>query len=178
MCGIIGCVGRGDETLDTLVHGLTKLEYRGYDSAAVALANTVSTCANTRRKVRLREARRIGRSRAVGIGHTRWSTHGPATDENAHPHQDCTGDVAVVHNGIIENYQSLRDELVSAGHTFTSDTDTEVVPHLIEDALEAGADPEDAVRETVDRLREAMPSPLSLPAVTRYLPRETTRRSC
>jgi len=154
MCGIIGCVGRGDETLDTLVHGLSKLEYRGYDSAGVALANNhLDLCKHSGKIADLREAlsdRTL--SGSVGIGHTRWSTHGPPTDENAHPHQDCTGDVAVVHNGIIENYQSLRDELVSAGHTFTSDTDTEVVPHLIEDALEAGADPEDAVRETVDRL--------------------------
>ncbi|RKS84113.1 glutamine--fructose-6-phosphate transaminase [Haloarcula quadrata] len=154
MCGIIGCVGRGDETLDTLVHGLSKLEYRGYDSAGVALANNhLDLCKHSGKITDLREAlsdRTL--SGSVGIGHTRWSTHGPPTDENAHPHQDCTGDVAVVHNGIIENYQSLRDELVSAGHTFTSDTDTEVVPHLIEDALEAGADPEEAVREAVDRL--------------------------
>ncbi|WP_324665329.1 glutamine--fructose-6-phosphate transaminase (isomerizing) [Haloarcula sediminis] len=154
MCGIIGCVGRGDETLDTLVHGLSKLEYRGYDSAGVALAgDRVSLCKKSGKIDDLRTALESATlSGSVGIGHTRWSTHGPPTDANSHPHQDCQGDVAVVHNGIIENYQSLRDELVAAGHTFTSDTDTEVVPHLIEDALAAGAEPEDAVRQAIAQL--------------------------
>jgi len=154
MCGIIGCVGRGSETLETLVHGLSKLEYRGYDSAGVAMADdTVSLCKTSGKIAELRSALdSASLSGSVGIGHTRWSTHGPPTDGNAHPHQDCHGDVAVVHNGIIENYQSLRDELVAAGHTFTSDTDTEVVPHLVETALESGADPEAAVREAVSRL--------------------------
>ncbi|QSG09832.1 glutamine--fructose-6-phosphate transaminase (isomerizing) [Halapricum desulfuricans] len=154
MCGIIGAVGRDDDTLDVLVHGLSKLEYRGYDSAGVALADeSVDICKQAGEIDELRaalEGRSIGGS--VGIGHTRWSTHGPPTDENAHPHQDCSGDVAVVHNGIIENYQQLRDELVSAGHTFRSDTDTEVVPHLVEEQLRGGADPEAAVRAALDRL--------------------------
>ncbi|QIO20889.1 glutamine--fructose-6-phosphate transaminase (isomerizing) [Haloarcula sp. JP-L23] len=154
MCGIIGCVGRGDETLDTLVHGLSKLEYRGYDSAGVAMANGGVDVVKTSGEIDDLRATLEGSALTgdVGIGHTRWSTHGPPTDANAHPHQDCTGDVAVVHNGIIENYQSLRDELVGAGHTFTSDTDTEVVPHLVEDALEAGVDPERAVRDAIARL--------------------------
>ncbi|MBX0297882.1 glutamine--fructose-6-phosphate transaminase (isomerizing) [Haloarcula nitratireducens] len=154
MCGIIGCVGRGDETLDTLVHGLSKLEYRGYDSAGVAMADdTIDICKASGEISDLKKALESARlSGSVGIGHTRWSTHGPPTDGNAHPHQDCHGDVAVVHNGIIENYQTLRDELVAAGHTFTSDTDTEVIPHLVEDELEAGRDPENAVRAALARL--------------------------
>ncbi|MFB6188655.1 MAG: glutamine--fructose-6-phosphate transaminase (isomerizing) [Halapricum sp.] len=154
MCGIIGAVGRGEDTLDVLVHGLSKLEYRGYDSAGVALASdAVDVCKKAGELDELREALQ-GRSvdGSVGIGHTRWSTHGPPTDANAHPHQDCSGDVAVVHNGIIENYQELRDELSSAGHTFRSDTDTEVVPHLIEAELRGGADPEAAVRAAIQRL--------------------------
>ncbi len=166
MCGIIGCVGRAD-TLDTLVHGLSKLEYRGYDSAGVALSGAgdggadgsddsngrldVVKCAG---KVDDLRSALEGRetSGPVGIGHTRWSTHGPPTDANAHPHVDCTGRVAVVHNGIIENYQALRDELSTGGHDFRSDTDTEVVPHLVEAGLRDGLDPEAAVRNAVGRL--------------------------
>ena len=155
MCGIIGCVGCGDGTLDTLMHGLSKLEYRGYDSAGVALVDdrSVSVVKKSGELDALREelaGTDVGGR--VGIGHTRWSTHGPPTDGNAHPHRDCTGGVAVVHNGIIENYQSLRDELAESGHEFRSDTDTEVVPHLIEASLESGADPEAAFREAISRL--------------------------
>jgi len=154
MCGIIGCVGRGEETLSTLLHGLSKLEYRGYDSAGVALGNgrvEVRKCAGEIEQLEdtVADAALEG---THGIGHTRWSTHGPPTDENAHPHLDCTGEVAVVHNGIIENYQALRDELFGAGHDFASDTDTEVVPHLIEDGLADGLDPEAAFRRAVARL--------------------------
>jgi glucosamine--fructose-6-phosphate aminotransferase (isomerizing) len=156
MCGIIGCVGRDDGTLETLVHGLSKLEYRGYDSAGVALTGPGTGLDICKRAGEIDDLRDglAGRtlSGTVGVGHTRWSTHGPPTDENAHPHMDCAGNVAVVHNGIIENYQPLRDELTRAGHTFTSDTDTEVVPHLIEDALEGGPDPEEAVRTAISRL--------------------------
>ncbi|SEO54897.1 glutamine--fructose-6-phosphate transaminase [Halorientalis persicus] len=154
MCGIIGCAGRDGETLDVLVHGLSKLEYRGYDSAGVALAGSdLDVCKTAGEIDDLRAAlEERSPSGSVGIGHTRWSTHGPPTDENAHPHLDCNREVAVVHNGIIENYQALRDELSTAGHEFRSDTDTEVVPHLIEDALADGADPEEAVREAIARL--------------------------
>jgi glucosamine--fructose-6-phosphate aminotransferase (isomerizing) len=156
MCGIIGCVGRGDRTLETLVHGLSKLEYRGYDSAGIALTGEgrqVDVCKCEGEIDDLRAAlAEVSPRGTVGVGHTRWSTHGPPTDANAHPHRDCTGDVAVVHNGIIENYQTIRDELAAAGHTFTSDTDTEVVPHLIEEALAEGHSPEAAVRQAVTRI--------------------------
>jgi len=154
MCGIIGCVGRREETLETLLHGLGKLEYRGYDSAGVALVGDGLTVCKAAGEIEdLREAvAERNLSGTVGIGHTRWSTHGPPTDGNAHPHVGCDGEVAVVHNGIIENYQSLRDRLVTAGHTFTSDTDTEVVPHLIEDRLADGLAPEAAFHAAVDEL--------------------------
>ena len=155
MCGIIGCVGRGGETLDALVHGLSKLEYRGYDSAGVTLGGeTLGVLKQAGEIDALRDAlgERPDLSGSVGIGHTRWSTHGPPTDNNAHPHLDCTGSVAVVHNGIIENYQELRDELAASGHEFESDTDTEVVPHLIESGLDSGANPETAFRAAIDRL--------------------------
>ena len=156
MCGIIGCVGREDGTLSTLLHGLSKLEYRGYDSAGVALVGDGSLRV-AKKAGKLDELRsvvddRTDLSGTVGIGHTRWSTHGPPTDGNAHPHRDCTGRVAVVHNGIVENYQTLRDELSASGHEFDSDTDTEVIPHLVEEHMEPGGDPETAFRDAVARL--------------------------
>jgi glucosamine--fructose-6-phosphate aminotransferase (isomerizing) len=166
MCGIIACAGCGDDTLDTLVHGLSKLDYRGYDSAGVALTGPGDeTVEVVKREGKLDALRRVLETAAadgvapagtVGMAHTRWSTHGPPSDANAHPHTDCSGRVAVVHNGIIENYQRLRDELEADGHEFRSETDTEVIPHLIESLLEGPeydhADPEPAIREAVARL--------------------------
>jgi len=156
MCGIIGCAGRDGETLEVLVHGLSKLEYRGYDSAGVALAGSENGVELRKTAGEIDELRAVLEEWApggtVGIGHTRWSTHGPPTDENAHPHVDCNREIAVVHNGIIENYQELRDELSTAGHEFRSDTDTEVVPHLIEAARQRGLDPEAAVRDAISQL--------------------------
>ncbi|MFW6318291.1 MAG: glutamine--fructose-6-phosphate aminotransferase, partial [Halorubrum sp.] len=152
MCGITARVGEGP-AIGELLSGLRNLEYRGYDSAGVA---TVTPDGINLVKYEgeidvLCDA--IDRSSvrgSTGIGHTRWSTHGPPTDANAHPHTDCLGRVAVVHNGIIDNYAELKTEL--SAHEFTSDTDTEVVPHLIEEFLSAGYGPEAAFRRTIDRL--------------------------
>ncbi|WP_332897178.1 glutamine--fructose-6-phosphate transaminase (isomerizing) [Haladaptatus sp. CMSO5] len=151
MCGIIGCVGREGETLDVLMNGLSKLEYRGYDSAGVALVNDdISVVKRQGELVNLEQAiQGTDLSGRLGIGHTRWSTHGPPNDRNSHPHQDCTGDVAVIHNGIIENYQTLRDELTDQGHEFQSDTDTEVVSHLIERNLDAGMTQKEAFYDAI-----------------------------
>ncbi|RQG97075.1 glutamine--fructose-6-phosphate transaminase (isomerizing) [Natrarchaeobius chitinivorans] len=154
MCGIIGHVGDGD-ALETLLTGLENLEYRGYDSAGVAVQNGSGIDVQKRSgKVDDLKASIDGVSLdgAVGIGHTRWSTHGPPTDENAHPHTDGTEDVAVVHNGIIENYAELKASLQEQGYEFTSDTDTEVIPHLIQSHLDAGLSNETAFRRAVDEL--------------------------
>ena len=134
MCGIVGYVGPRPAR-DIIIPGLEHLEYRGYDSAGLAVLDG-GAIAVERRSGRIEALKtavdgRFGDA-TTGIGHTRWATHGPPTQSNAHPHTDCTGTVAVVHNGIIENHRALRDELVSEGHAFASDTDTEVIAHLIE----------------------------------------------
>ncbi len=152
MCGIVGYVG-ADTALPVLTTGLENLEYRGYDSAGVALADGDVEVYKTAGEVDALEATLPETAEAHrGVGHTRWSTHGPPTDTNAHPHTDCTGEVAVVHNGIIDNYDALRRDLVAEGHDFESDTDTEVVPHLIESYLADGLAPQAAIEETVARL--------------------------
>ena len=155
MCGIVGILGQGP-VADLLVDSLKRLEYRGYDSAGVA---TLEGEHIERRRAegklrnleaRLKDAPLQGR---VGIGHTRWATHGKPTENNAHPH--ATERVAVVHNGIIENFRELRQQLESAGAHFTSDTDTEVVAHLVNSYLEQGQSPEQAVRLSLPQLRGA-----------------------
>lgn len=134
MCGIIGYIG-SREAVSILMEGLEKLEYRGYDSAGVAIPgeDNIEVIKKEGRLTALKDRlNRKNHHAGVGIGHTRWATHGKPSDENAHPHIDCTGKFAVVHNGIIENYLSLKEWLQWQGHTFRSQTDTEVLPHLIE----------------------------------------------
>jgi glucosamine--fructose-6-phosphate aminotransferase (isomerizing) len=160
MCGIIGVTG-GDDVMDVLLQGLERLEYRGYDSAGVVVQSGSELWrARAARGTRsLAELRRIAegarRQASSGIGHTRWATHGHPTEANAHPHVDCSGRVAVVHNGIIENYRELAAKLAADGHTFSSDTDTEVFAHLLEDELNAGASLAEAVRATLREIRGA-----------------------
>ena len=150
MCGIVGYVGER-EALPILSTGLSNLEYRGYDSAGVALVDDdIEVYKRSGEVSELQAALPEATTQTRGIGHTRWSTHGPPTDANAHPHTDEAGRVAVVHNGIIENYDRLREELSS--HTFSSETDTEVVPHMIEEELDAGRTPVDAVQAATARL--------------------------
>src|SRR5438309_11165604 len=136
MCGVVGYVGPKD-AVAVLRGGLTRLEYRGYDSAGVAVLNGRGV--ETRKLVgRIAALRDLLAQDPVhgtcGIGHTRWATHGAPTERNAHPHTDCQGSVAVVHNGIIENAELLRVRLEQAGHRFVTETDTETVAHLIEEA--------------------------------------------
>ncbi len=149
MCGIIGYVG-GAAGIDRVADGLRNLEYRGYDSVGVAAIDDGLTV--HKQEGRIDDLSLPSVESSCTIGHTRWSTHGEPTDENAHPHTDCTGQVAVVHNGIISNYDRLKAELRDRGHVFESDTDTEVVPHLVEEGLAEGCELPVAVRRAVDRL--------------------------
>jgi len=152
VCGIVGYTG-GREVCPILVDGLRRLEYRGYDSAGVAILSDerIEVCKATG-KLSVLESVLIDNSPngVLGIGHTRWATHGRPSDENAHPHSDCTGSIVVVHNGIIENYLPLKTQLIANGHKFVSETDTEVIAHLVEEAYQG--DLAEAVRSTVLRL--------------------------
>lgn len=158
MCGIVGYVGPRDAT-PIILEGLKRLEYRGYDSAGLAVVQADGTI-GVRREVgklaRLVELVAVEPvSGQVGVGHTRWATHGEPSRRNAHPHVGATGQVAVVHNGIIENFVPLRQELEAEGRRFASETDTEVVVHLVEGYMAGGADLETAVRRTLARLKGA-----------------------
>src|SRR5438034_3446309 len=148
MCGIVGYIGDKD-AVGVIVDGLKRLEYRGYDSAGVAVLGPggleVRRAAGRIKVLEglLRERPVSGR---IGIGHTRWATHGRPTDDNAHPHTDGSGTLVVVHNGIIENYLPIKEQLGAEGHVFTSETDTEVIAHLVEPHLQDTPRPDHAVR--------------------------------
>jgi len=161
MCGIVGYVGK-KQVVPVILDGLRRLEYRGYDSAGIAVAGHGDGLQIRRAEGKLRNLEEAIRLKPLdgtyGIGHTRWATHGRPTEENAHPHRDCTGKVVVVHNGIIENYVVLKRKLVEEGHKFTTETDTEVIAHLVEKYLlhkSNGHQPtlEEAVRKSVNELR-------------------------
>ncbi len=147
MCGIVGYIG-WREAVPVIIDGLRRLEYRGYDSAGVAVLGANQSIEVRRASGKLRNLEEVIRLNplvgAYGIGHTRWATHGRPTEENAHPHRDCKGEVVVVHNGIIENYLTLRKQLIAEGHVFKTETDTEILAHLIEKYLPGKL--EDAVR--------------------------------
>jgi glucosamine--fructose-6-phosphate aminotransferase (isomerizing) len=159
MCGIVGYVGK-KSVVPIIIEGLRKLEYRGYDSAGIAVAGNGDGLQLRRAEGKLRNLEEVIRQKPLdgtyGIGHTRWATHGRPTEENAHPHRDCTGKIVVVHNGIVENYLSLKKKLIEEGHKFTTETDTEIIAHLVEKHLKSnnGHRPslEEAVRKTVKEL--------------------------
>ena len=165
MCGIVGYVGQ-KKVVPVIIEGLRRLEYRGYDSAGIAVggdsAAVLQVCRAPGKLQNLEEVLRDTPLQGTfGIGHTRWATHGRPTEENAHPHRDCSGRIVVVHNGIVENYLELKRELTAQGHKFVTETDTEIIAHLIEqvqkDAAAAGSPLklEDAVRRAVKRLTGA-----------------------
>ncbi|MGA9208066.1 MAG: glutamine--fructose-6-phosphate transaminase (isomerizing), partial [Terriglobales bacterium] len=160
MCGIVGYVGK-KRVVPVILDGLKRLEYRGYDSAGIAVAGNGNGLQIRRAEGKLRNLEEAIRLKPLdgtyGIGHTRWATHGRPTEENAHPHRDCTGKIVVVHNGIVENYLSLKKRLIEEKHKFSTETDTEVIAHLIEKHHFATSNGrpvslEEAVRRTVKEL--------------------------
>jgi glucosamine--fructose-6-phosphate aminotransferase (isomerizing) len=160
MCGIVGYVGK-KRVVPVIIEGLRRLEYRGYDSAGIAVCGNGEGLQIRRAEGKLRNLEEVIRLKPLdgtyGIGHTRWATHGRPTEENAHPHRDCTGKIVVVHNGIIENYVVLKRKLIEEGHKFTTETDTEVIAHMVEKYYIKEANGhrpslEEAVRRTVGQL--------------------------
>src|ERR1700758_2842445 len=161
MCGIVGYIGP-KKVVPVIIEGLRKLEYRGYDSAGIAVVDAADKLEIRRASGKLRNLEEVIQKSPIdgsegggtyGIGHTRWATHGRPTEENAHPHRDCTGQIVVVHNGIIENYLELKEQLQREGHKFVTETDTEVVSHLVEKNSQGGVPLEDAVRKSLKELR-------------------------
>jgi len=155
MCGIVGYIGP-KKVVPVIIEGLRKLEYRGYDSAGIAVVNGTGKIEIRRAPGKLKNLEEVLRESPIegtyGIGHTRWATHGRPTEENAHPHRDCTGQYVVVHNGIIENYLELKEKLQREGHKFVTETDTEIVAHLVEKYAKV-LPFEEAVRKTLKELR-------------------------
>ena len=166
MCGIVGYVGSGEAT-PFLIEGLTKLEYRGYDSAGIAVFNgtdvviekSVGRLSSLEQKIESNMP--VGQ---LGIGHTRWATHGRPSDRNSHPHSDCTGNFVVVHNGIIENYLQLKEDLIAKGHEFLSETDTEVVAHLVEELYDGD------LQSTVKKVLKKIEGSYSLVFMSKHEP--------
>ncbi|HXM96859.1 MAG TPA: glutamine--fructose-6-phosphate transaminase (isomerizing) [Candidatus Dormibacteraeota bacterium] len=156
MCGIVGYIGP-KKVVPVIIEGLRKLEYRGYDSAGIAVVSADGKLELRRAPGKLKNLEEVIQAHPIegvyGIGHTRWATHGRPTEENAHPHRDCTGKLVVVHNGIIENYLELKEMLQAEGHKFVTETDTEVVAHLVEKHMKRGVPLEDAVRKSLKELR-------------------------
>jgi glucosamine--fructose-6-phosphate aminotransferase (isomerizing) len=161
MCGIVGYIGP-KKVVPVIIEGLRKLEYRGYDSAGIAVVDAAGKLEIRRASGKLRNLEEVIQKSPIdgtyGIGHTRWATHGRPTEENAHPHRDCSGQIVVVHNGIIENYLELKEQLQREGHKFVTETDTEIVAHLVETNLRGngsgGKIPlEEAVRKSLKQLR-------------------------
>jgi glucosamine--fructose-6-phosphate aminotransferase (isomerizing) len=156
MCGIVGYIG-SKKVVPVIIEGLRKLEYRGYDSAGIAVVTKEGKLEVRRAPGKLRNLEKVLQESPIegtyGIGHTRWATHGRPTEENAHPHRDCTGQIVVVHNGIIENYLELKEQLQSKGHKFVTETDTEIVAHLVEKNSQGGVCLEEAVRQSLKQLR-------------------------
>src|SRR5665213_1140086 len=153
MCGIVGYIG-DQAAVPIILDGLKRLEYRGYDSAGIAVLEKGNCLGVRRAQGKLRNLEEVLRLNPVegsyGIGHTRWATHGRPTEENAHPHRDCHGDIVVVHNGIVENYLALKKQLVAEGHKFVTETDTEIIAHLVEKYFDGNL--ESAVRDAVKQL--------------------------
>jgi glutamine---fructose-6-phosphate transaminase (isomerizing) len=159
MCGIVGYIGP-KKVVPVIIEGLRKLEYRGYDSAGIAVVDAAGKLEIRRASGKLRNLEEVIQKSPIdgtyGIGHTRWATHGRPTEENAHPHRDCSGQIVVVHNGIIENYLELKEQLQREGHKFVTETDTEIVAHLVEKNLQFGDGQiplEEAVRKSLKQLR-------------------------
>ena len=156
MCGIVGYIGP-KKVVPVIIEGLRKLEYRGYDSAGIAVVTQDGKLEIRRAPGKLRNLEEViakcPLDGTYGIGHTRWATHGRPTEENAHPNRDCTGQIVVVHNGIIENYLELKEKLQKEGHKFATETDTEIVAHLVEKNSQGGVPLEEAVRRSLKELR-------------------------